>query len=125
MKGEENFTLNFLVVDVPQEKPPLLRGSVAQALQFLKIFANEVHMADNVITNPPSHLVLGSITKQNILQHYANIFEQGCGKPLGNPLHIDMDPSVTPVHAPRRRIPVSKLDKVNEELSRLNNNNNL
>ena len=101
------------MVDVPQEKPPLLSGSDAQALQFLKIFADEVHMADNDVKNPPSHLVLGSITKQNVLQHYANIFEPGCGKPLGNPLHIEMDPSVTPVHAPRRRIPVSKLDKVN------------
>ena len=112
-------TLNFLVVDVPQEKPPLLSGSDAQALQFLKMFADEVHMADNVVKNSPSHLVLGSITKQNVLQHYANIFQPGCGKPLGNLLHIEMDPSVAPVHAPRRRIPVSKLDKVNEELSRL------
>ena len=77
-------------------------------------------MADNVVKSPPSHLVLGSITKQNVLQHYANIFEPGRGKPLGNPLHIEMDPSVTPVHA--RRIPVSKLDKVNEELSRLCDN---
>ena len=112
-------TINFLVVDVPQEKPPLLSGSDAQALQFLKIFADEVHVADNVVPNPPSHLVLGSITKQNALPHYAHIFEPGCGKPLRNPLHIEMDPSVTPVHAPRCRIPVSKLDKVNKELSRL------
>ena len=104
------------MVDVPQEKPPLLSGSDAQAPQFLKIFADEVHMADKVVKNPSSHLVLGSITKQIVLQHYANVFEPGCGKPLGNPLHVEMDPSVTPVHAPRRRIPVSKLDKVNEEL---------
>ena len=79
-------------------------------------------MADNVVKNPPSHLVLGSITKWNVLQHYANFFEPGCGKPLGNPLHIEMDPSVTPVHAPRRHIPVSKLDKVNKKLSRLCDN---
>ena len=111
-------SLNFLGVDVPQEKSPLLSGSDAQALHFLKIFADEVQMADNVVKNTPSHLVLGSITKQNVLQHYANIFEPGCGKPLRNPLHIEMDPSVTPVHTPRRRIPVSELDKVNEELSR-------
>ena len=116
------YTLNFLVVDVPQEKPPLLSGSDAQALRFLNIFADETHMADDVVKNPPLHLVLGSITKQNVLQRYANIFEPGRGKPLGNPLHIEMDPSVTPVHAPRRRIPVSKLDKVNEELSRLCDN---
>ena len=37
-------------------------------------------------------------------------------------MHIETDPSVTAVHAPRRRIPVSKLDKVNEELSRLFDN---
>ena len=96
-------TLNFLVVDVP-------------LLQFLKVFADEVHMADNVVKNPPSHLVPGSITEQNVLQHYANIFEPG------NSLHIEMDPTVTPVHASRRRIPVSKLDKVNEELTRLCDN---
>ena len=61
-------------------------------------------MADNLVKNPPSQLVLGSITKQNVLQRYANIFKPGRGKSLGNPLHIEMDPSVTPVHAPRRRI---------------------
>ena len=46
-------TLNFLVVDVPQEKTPLLSGSDAQALQFLKIFADEVYMADNVAKTHP------------------------------------------------------------------------
>ena len=34
-------------------------------------------------------------------------------------MHIDLDPSITPVHAPTRRVPVAKLDKVNEELGRL------
>ena len=116
------YTLNFLVVDVPQEKPPLLSGSDSQALQLLKIFAHEAHMAHVVVKNPPSHLVLGSIIKQNVLQRYANICEPGRGKPLENPQHIEMNPSVTPVHAPRHCIPVSNLDKVNKELSRLCDN---
>ena len=30
-----------------------------------------------------------------------------------------MDPEVTPVHAPRHRVPVAKLDRVNDELKRL------
>ena len=30
-----------------------------------------------------------------------------------------MDPDVTPVHAPRRHVPVAKLDRVNDELKRL------
>ena len=46
-------TLKFLVVDVPREKPPLLSGSDAQAPQFLNIFADEVHMADNDVKSPP------------------------------------------------------------------------
>ena len=79
-------------------------------------------MADNDVKTPPLNLILGSITKQNVPQHYANVFEPGRGKPLRNPLHIEMDSSVTPVHTPRHRIPVSKLDKVNEELSRLCDN---
>ena len=124
VKGEENLISHskFPCGGCPSGKPPLLSGSDAQALRFLKIFADEVHIPDNVAKNPPSHLVPGSITKQNVLQHYANIFAPGCGKPLGNPLRIEMDPSVTPVHAPRRRIPVYKFDKVNEELSRLCDN---
>ena len=34
-------------------------------------------------------------------------------------MHFYLDPSVTPVHAPTRRVPVAKLDRVNEELERL------
>ena len=41
------------------------------------------------------------------------------GREGGSPMHIDLDLSVTPVHAPTRRVPVAKLDKVNEELGRL------
>ena len=47
------------------------------------------------------------------------LFRPGRGKPPGTPLHIDLDPSVTPVHTPTRRVPVAKLDQVNEELKRL------
>ena len=34
-------------------------------------------------------------------------------------MHIDMDPNVTPAHAPRYRVPVAELIRVNEELRRL------
>ena len=47
------------------------------------------------------------------------MFKPGRGKALGSPLHIEMDSDVTPVHAPRRRVPVAKLDRVNDELKRL------
>ena len=36
-------------------------------------------------------------------------------------MHIELDPNVRPVHAQVRRVPVAKLDRVNEELERLSN----
>ena len=66
-------------------------------------------------TTPP----LGLLTAEDILQEYANVFRPGRGEPPGTPMHIDLDPSVTPVRTPTRRGPVVKLDRVNEELKRL------
>ena len=34
-------------------------------------------------------------------------------------MHIEMDPNIRPVHAPRRRIPVARVQRVNEALERL------
>ena len=62
---------------------------------------------------------LGTLTSEDILSHYPNVFKPGLGKLLRRPMHIDLDPSGTPVHAPTRRVPVAKLDRVNEELKRL------
>ena len=42
---------------------------------------------------------LGKLTSEDILNHYSNVFKPGRGKPLGSPMHINLDPSVTPVHA--------------------------
>ena len=105
-------TIDFLVVNVPSGKPPLLSGRDAEALGYVKMYADETNAIEEEIP-------LGKMTKENVLQHYANIFKPGHGNPLETPMHIALDPSVTPVHAPTRRVPVAKLDRVNEELKRL------
>jgi len=69
------------VVDVPQEKPPLLSGNDAQALQFLKRFADEVHMADNVAKNPPSHLVVGSKRPSTLCEYLRTRVWEALPKP--------------------------------------------
>ena len=40
--------LDFLVVDIPKEKPALLSGRDAQNLGYLKIYADEVQAVDAV-----------------------------------------------------------------------------
>ena len=54
-----------------------------------------------------------------MLEHYSNVFKPSRGKPLGSPMHIFLDPSISPVHVPTRRVPVANLERVNEELKRL------
>lgn len=117
-KGEKIHLIDFLVLDMPREKPPLLCGRDAQTLGYLKIYADEVHIVEksnNLAEIPP----LGQLTKEAVLQHYEEVFKPGRNKSLGTPLHIEVDPLVKPVHAPRRRVPVAKLDRVNNELRRL------
>jgi len=112
-------TIDFLVVNVSGDKPPLLSGRDAQALKYLTIFADETNTVEKTSRNSHKLPALGKLTSEDILNHYPNVFKPGRGKPLGSPMHIDLDPSVTPVHAPTRRVPVAKLDRVNEELKRL------
>ena len=112
--------IDFLVVDVLGDKPPLLSGKDVQALENLKIYADETNAVKDEILQTPSTLPpLGMLTAQDILRQYANIFRPGRGRPLGTTMHIELDPNVTPVYAPTRRVPVAKLDRVNEELKRL------
>jgi len=107
-KGKLHST-DFLVVNVSGEKPPLLSGRNAQALKYLTIYADETNAVEEETTRN-SHKVpaLGKLTSEDILKHYPNVFKPGRGKPIGSPMHIDLDPSVTPGHAPTRRVPVAK-----------------
>ena len=114
-------TIDFLVVNVPDGKPALLSGRDAQALNYLKVYADETANAveEEIPHNPQPALPLGKLTKNDVLQFYSNVFRPGRGSPLGTPMHIELDPNVRPVHAQVRRVPVAKLDRVNEELERL------
>ena len=113
-------TIDFLVVNVSGDKPPLLSGRDAQALKYLTIYADETNAVKETTRNSHNlNQALGKLTSEDILNHYSNVFKPGCGKLLGSPMRIDLDPSITPVHAPTRCVPVAKLDRVNEELKRL------
>ena len=116
-------TIDFLVVNVPDGNQALLSGRDAQALYYLKVYADETANAveEEIPHNPQPVLPLGKLTKNDVLQFYWNVFRPGRGSPLGTPMHIELDPNVRPVHAQVRRVPVAKLDRVNEELERLSN----
>ena len=111
------------MVNVPHEKPALFSGRDAQALNYLKVHADETANAveEEISHNPQPAPPLGKLTKNDVLRCYSNVFRPGRGNPLGTPMRSELDPNVRPVHSPLRRVLVAKLDKVNEELERLCN----
>ena len=116
-------TIDFFMVNSPHEKPALLRGSDAQALNYLKVCADETAYAvkEEISRNPRPTPQLGNLMKNDVLRCYSNVFRPGRGNPLGTTMHIELDSNVRPVHAQVRRVPMAKLNKVNEELERLCN----
>ena len=86
----------------------------------MKINLDETNtVEEEILQTPQTPHPLGLLTAEDILQQYANVFRPGRGERPGTPMHIDLDPSVTPARTPTRRGPVVKLDRVNEELKRL------
>ena len=56
-------TIDILVVDVQGNKPPLLTGNDAQALEYLKIYADETNTVEDKIlqtlqTLPPLRMLM-------------------------------------------------------------------
>ena len=84
-RKEKIHMINFLVVDLPYNKPPLLCGKDAQALDYWKIYADETHTVEE--KTPQTLAPLGKLTKEDVLEHYLNVFKPGHGKPLGTPMH--------------------------------------
>ena len=67
------------------------------------------------ITNNSSNIQ--RLTQNNILQNYKDVFS-GNGR-LEGELHLEIDPSVTPVRMPLRKLPIAVKDKVKAELESL------
>ena len=95
-------TIDFLVVNIPHEKPALLRERDGQALNYLKVHAEETTNAveEEISHNPQPAPPLEKLTKNDVLRCYSNIFRSARGNPLETPMHIELEPNVRPVHAP-------------------------
>ena len=61
-------TIDFLVVNVPDGKPALLSGRDAQALNYLRVYADETANAlEEIPRNPQPTPPLGKLTKNDVL----------------------------------------------------------
>ena len=69
-------TIDFPVANVPHEKPALFSGRDAQALNYLKVHADETANAveEEISHNPQPAPPLGKLTKNDVLRCYSNVF---------------------------------------------------
>ena len=58
------------------------------------MYADETNAIEEEIPGIPRSTLpaLGKMTKEDVLQHYANLFEPGRGNPLRTHMHITLDP---------------------------------
>jgi len=92
------YTMDFFLVNVLDEKSALLSGRDAQALNYLKVYADETANAvEEISQNPEPAPPLGKLTKDNVLQCFSNVFSPGRGNPVKTSIHIELDPNVRPV----------------------------
>ena len=136
-EGVSHFeNLEFQVMDSNDihGKPALISGKDSERLGLIKfhrdrVFSStttdikpkqsHVHMATSTQLGPqqPSPLAdlqPGLLQKEDLISAYKDNFE-GLGT-VGQPVHLTLDPHVTPCHAGVHRIPVSKLEKVKAKL---------
>ena len=62
-----------------------------------------------------------TLTKEHLLKEFADVFN-GDGKLHGD-LHLEIDPTVTPVQLPTRKVPIAIKGKLREELDCLETRN--
>ena len=76
------------MVNVPHEKPALLSGRDAQALNYLKVYADETtnDVEEEISHKPQPAPPLGKLTKNDVLRRYSNVFRPGRENPLGTPM---------------------------------------
>ena len=98
--GEHSTEAEFVVIGGRGE--PLLGRSTAMKLGILKIGPSVMNVSD----------------KPQIMDNYKEVF-QGVGKLKDYQLKLHIDPNVTPVAQPARRIPFSLRDKVKDKINEL------
>ena len=73
-------TIDFPFGGRPVDKPPLLSGRDAQALEYLKIYADETNaVEDRILQTPQTPPPLGMLLAEDISRQCANVLRPGRG----------------------------------------------
>lgn len=110
-RNNRSLTLQFQVVSGQQfsNKSPLICGTDCELLNLIHISADEVHASTCQPAKEPS-----DVRKTRIMDKYHDVFT-GLGQ-IGDPVHIELDPTVRPIQARMRRYPVTKIPAISSRI---------
>lgn len=104
------YRLEFMVIE---EHVPLLGNKAVQGMDLVRIQRENIMAIDETV----KHSEGGTLYKEHIREHYAQVFEgDGC---LSGTYELEVDPGVLPVKLPKRRVPVALMNSVKVELKSL------
>ena len=105
-KNNKKYRAEFVIVD--GDYTPIIGASAAQKMDLIVVQRHNILEVTSKTT--PS-------SREEVLAEYHDVFEN-LGKMEGK-LNLEKDPSAQPVVMPPRRVPVSRKDKLKDELKRL------
>ena len=124
-KNGKKYSVEFVVVK--KGCTSLLGAKASQQMGLLSVNRNnilaiETQSAEKVESSTSLHHIMGLrynalMSKESMLGEFSDVFA-GEGKLEGD-LHLEIDPSVTPVQLPTRRVPLAVKEMLKTELSRL------
>ena len=111
---KQKFKVPFTVVDDQNAKSNLLGCRTVQQMNLIQI-GSPIHVdqINEDLTRPDQM----GLTMQNVKDTYQDVFE-GLGT-LGPALHLEVDPEMSPVQLPPRKIPESLKQPLREHLDEL------
>ena len=104
-KTNKSYSVELYVSD--DSMMPLLGSRVAQHMKLITVNENQLKRVNTVTHVPVDPLIT-----------FKDMFNDELGVLLGE-VHLEVDPTVTPVVSPARRVPVSMKPKLQQELKRL------
>ena len=107
--NNKTVTLDFYVV--PKHKQPILGAAACQLFEFL------TYNTENIAAIEQCAQPVFPLNRDSVMNAYHDVFN-GDGKMQGK-VHLEVDPSVTPVKLPLRKLPLAIKDKVKAELDNM------
>ncbi|XP_023815343.1 uncharacterized protein K02A2.6-like isoform X2 [Oryzias latipes] len=113
-KNNKKYKVEFQVVG-EDCKTPLLGGSASEAMKLIQVKYDNIYALDSSVTKAPAEE--NTWLLEEIKTEFQDVFTgDGC---LKGEYELEIDPTVQPVKLPKRRVPVSMMKPLKEELKSL------